>query len=104
MTDPLVPPEAFWTPHKLVSLLVAGAYLVVGLLSGDVLLFVSLLILVVVALACIWFSGAMGSYTGLHGIRGTTRTTSGVFVYYGGWLLLMAPLVLSLIIWFMSEK
>ena len=102
MDHPLIPDDPFWSPSKLVSLLVAGAYLAVGVLSGVIQLLVQLFILCVFALACIWLSDAMGAYTGLHFTRGITRPTPGIFVYYGGWLLLMMPLATGLILWFLS--
>jgi len=49
----------------------------------------------VLPLACIWFSEAMGGYTGMIRLHAITTPTPAVFVCAGGWLLLVGvPLLL----------
>jgi len=65
-------------------------------MSGAVLLFV------IFPLACIWFSDAMGGYTGLTTSMPITATSPGVIVCILGWLLLLMPLIAAAIAHFAS--
>lgn len=52
----------------------------------------------ILPLACIWFSSAMGGYTGVGFGRGPiTSTSPGCFVAFGGWLLLLVPLIVGIV-------
>ena len=79
--------------------LAAALALVAAFLAGGVELTWRLGIYLVLPLACIWFSEAMGDYIGSNlGSRpAITRTTPGCFVAFGGWLLLLLPVIIGLI-------
>jgi hypothetical protein len=42
---------------------------------------------VILPLACIWFSDAMGGFTGISGSVGITASSPGLFVCMAGWIL-----------------
>ena len=70
----------------------AAAYFIGG---GEAVLRVALCLLL--PLACIWFSQAMGDYTGtIRGHLVTQRTPAGI-VRAGGWLLLLLPVLIGLV-------
>lgn len=48
-----------------------------------------LAIFLILPLACIWFSDAMGGYTGGLGRGAITSRTPGWFVAFGGWMMLL---------------
>ena len=52
----------------------------------------------ILPLACIWLSDAMGNYTGVgFGTGSITSPTPGCFVAFGGWMLLLLPIILGLL-------
>jgi hypothetical protein len=77
------------------SAVVAGAYLVVAYIHGtglDVAIVGAALLL---PLACIWFSEAMGGYSGTMRLHPINAATPAVLVCAGGWFLLLGvPLIL----------
>ena len=67
---------------------VIGAFLDVGAEAGF-----KVIAVVTLPLACIWFSDAMGGYTGPTTGLWITAPSPGVFVCILGWMLLLLPLV-----------
>jgi hypothetical protein len=55
------------------------------------------LLFLILPLACIWFSDAMGGYTGLTSSMPITAPSPGVVVCILGWLLLFLPLIFIVI-------
>jgi hypothetical protein len=54
-------------------------------------------IFLLLPMACIWFSAALGSYVGPYSwFRTINRPTPASFVAIGGWLLLMGVLIMVL--------
>lgn len=51
----------------------------------------------ILPLACIWFSDAMGSFTGIMRGQAITSTTPGCLVAFGGWLLLLLPAMMGIV-------
>ena len=84
---------------RAISGIIAVGYLVVAYLAEGVAGTWRLAAYLILPLACIWFSDAMGDYTGLNfGTRpAITRATPGCFVAFGGWLLLLLPVIIGLI-------
>ncbi|MBN1270334.1 MAG: hypothetical protein JXB04_12155 [Kiritimatiellae bacterium] len=83
-----------------ISGIIALVYLAVAYLADGPELTWRVAIFLVLPLACIWFSDAMGGYTGVGFGRGAiTSTTPGCFVAFGGWLLLLLPVIAGLIMW-----
>ncbi len=82
---------------KITSLVIALAYLFAAYFgsSGETAFKVGMFLLL--PLACIWFSEAMGSYTGSMRGQYINATTPGGMVAFGGWLLLLMPLIIAVI-------
>ncbi len=89
--------------RKMKSMVVSGiiaiCYLLCGYFSGGPALALRVATALIFPLACIWFSDAMGAYTGMMGKVSITSTTPGCFVAAGGWLLLLLPLFIGLTMW-----
>ncbi len=70
--------------------------------TGDLYLTLSLLVTLLFPLLCIWFADALGNLKGVAffgpGHPRINRTTPGDFVAIGGWVLLLARLVVSLML------
>lgn len=79
---------------RVLSSIVAMAYLVFAYFGGGWELTLRVGTFLILPLACIWFSEAMGSYTGIGFGRGAiTSTTPGCVVAFGGWLVLFLPMI-----------
>lgn len=84
---------------RLLSGIVALLYLGGSAATGDSGIIWRMALFLMLPLACIWFSDAMGGYFGLNFATrpAITRRTPGVFIALGGWLVLLYPLVLGVI-------
>lgn len=82
---------------KLLSLFVAGGYQIAALNTGGDEALLRTALFLIVPLSCIWFSEALGAFTGVTSRGAINRTTPGCFVALGGWLLLLLPLFGALI-------
>ena len=83
---------------RILSGIIAVAYLVVAYLAADAATLFRVGFILILPLACIWFSDEMGGYTGVGMGRGAiTSTTPGCLVAFGGWLLLLLPVIVALI-------
>lgn len=72
---------------------VALAYLTAAYFWGGGIGVLRMMGFLALPLACIWFSEAMGAYTGCFRGHVITATTPGCIVAFGGWLLLALPLI-----------
>jgi len=83
---------------KILSGIIALAYLVGTYIATDADTMWKVGLFLILPLACIWFSDAMGGYTGVGMGRGAiTSTTPGCLVAFGGWLLLLLPLIIAIV-------
>ena len=83
---------------RIISGLIALAYLVGAYVSDGLETAWKVGLFLILPLACIWFSDAMGGYTGVGSGRGAiTSTTPGCLAAFGGWLLLLLPLIIAAI-------
>ena len=83
---------------RIISGLIALAYLVGAYVSDGIETAWKVGLFLILPLACIWFSDTMGGYTGVGMGRGAiTSTTPGCLVAFGGWLLLLLPLIIAAI-------
>ena len=91
---------------KITSGVIAIGYLVTAILVDGPELAILVGGFLIVPLACIWFSDAMGGYTGLNFFTrpAITESTPGRFVALGGWLLLLLPLVVGLVAYLTESK
>ncbi len=86
---------------NLLSAIVAVVYLGVAYVSGGAEAVIVCLLYLVLPLACIWFSEAMGEFTGIARGHLVTSTSPGWAVAGMGWILLLLPVVVGL--YFMSQ-
>ena len=98
-------PLIFWDWQRIVSLAIAIIYLVIDIWafrpkSSTDLIATILLMLIGLAfpLAFIWFADEVGEYAGPLW-RPITKTTPGNLVRLGGWMLLLLPVIIGLIVW-----
>ena len=84
---------------RILSGFIAVVYMIVAYFAGGGEATFKVAIYLVMPLACIWFSDAMGSYTGsaFDGRPAITETTPGCFVAFGGWVLLLLPIIAAII-------
>ncbi len=83
---------------RIISSIIAVGYLISAYSGGAWKSVVQVGIFLVLPLSCIWFGDAMGGYTGANFGRGAiTGTSPGCMVAFGGWLLLLLPAALAVI-------
>jgi len=89
---------------RVLSLIIAAGYVLITLLGGlsrsvpaaiGSVLLVSVVLLL--PLACIWYGDEVGGYMGMLPGPAINRSTPGVFVKVGGWILLLLPLAAFLL-------
>lgn len=79
---------------RILSGIIAAAYLVGAYLAADGELALKVGLNLILPMACIWFSDAMGGYTGVGmGSHAITSPTPGCLVAFAGWLLLLLPII-----------
>ena len=83
---------------RIISLVISIAYLVVAYHANGAETAFKAGMFLILPLACIWFSDAMGSFTGVMRGQHINATTPGGLVAFGGWLLLAMPLIVWIII------
>jgi hypothetical protein len=86
---------------KAIALGIAFFYLIGASFLEGAKGFFRILLFLILPLGCIFFSDALGSYTGFSRPLGprVTKTTPGCFIALIGWVLLLFPLLS--VIWFM---
>ena len=85
--------------RNVIAGLVAATYIGLALATADAKTAFQLALFLILPLACIWFSDAMGGYTGMGMGRGAiTSPTPGFLIAFVGWLLLFLPIILSLVL------
>ena len=85
---------------RLLSGIVASVYLCAAIGTRDARTILNMIAYLTLTLACIWFSDAMGSYTGILSFPrpAITRRTPGIFIALAGWILLLMPLIAGIIL------
>ncbi len=83
--------------NRVLSGMLAVFYLVVAAFGGGAEVAFKVGVFVVLPLACIWFSEAMGGYVGPVWRGKITSPTPAIFVCIGGWLLLLLPLGIGIV-------
>jgi hypothetical protein len=83
--------------NRILSGLIAATYVVIALCGGGAEAGFKVAFFLVLPLACIWFSEAMGGYTGPNWRAAITAPTPGVFVCIAGWLLLLLPAIVGIV-------
>ena len=91
------------TWNRTISAILALAYIVLATVARGPGLALKAAIFVILPLACIWFSEAMGRYTGLGGLAygfPITRESPAILVCIMGWIVLLLPIVVVVIAYF----
>ena len=81
--------------NRILSGLLAIAYVVTVYVHDDAESACKIAAFTIIPLACIWFSDAMGGYTGLMSSIPITAPSPGIFVCVVGWILLLLPLIIG---------
>jgi len=92
--------EPFWTASRVASGAVVVVYVVVAALYWGGGMAVRVAGFCVLPVACIWFSDVMGRYRGI-GLRfpvGITSESPPSILFVVGWLLLLLPALLGLLV------
>jgi hypothetical protein len=88
---------------KILSLLVAGVYLLVPLtayLGGDQEAlegFFKTVLFLLLPLACIWFGDEMGDWMGTIRLHAVTSLSPGSLVKFMGWVILFLPVIMLIV-------
>jgi hypothetical protein len=85
--------------NRIISGLVAVIYLTLAFAHGGMEPALKFGLFLILPLFCIWFSDAMGGYTGLTSYMISISSSLGVRVCILGWLLLLLPLIMGIIIY-----
>jgi len=86
--------------NRLLSVLVAVTYIVFAAIHGGAEMAFKVVVFLILPLACIWFSDAMGAYTGFFplGDYPVTQQSPGILVCVVGWVVLLMPVVIVIIV------
>ena len=94
----------FWYLNlgRVISLVIAGIYLIVTLLLGKEYDWLKTALFVILPLACIWFGEELGEYEGPSMLiqTGWMRKTPGCFIRFIGWIFLLA---VGLMLYFVNQ-
>jgi len=83
---------------RIISGVIALVYVIGAYVGGGGGAAIKVAAFLVLPLACIWFSDTMGGYTGFGMGRGAiTSTSPGCMVAICGWVLLLLPVIIGVI-------
>jgi hypothetical protein len=91
--------------NRVLSSLVAVIYIVIAAVYGGVEMAFKIVLFLILPLGCIWFSDAMGGYTGLGLLdfgAPITQQSPGILVRIMGWVVLLLPVAIGVIIYVSS--
>ncbi len=80
--------------EKLISVIISLIYLIVASIYVGIEGALKTLTFLVLPIACIWFSEAMGDWVGFFGRANITKQTPGCLVKFMGWILLLLPAII----------
>jgi len=89
--------------NRILSGLVAAIYLATACYFEGPELAWKVGLFLIFPMACIWFSEAMGDFTGNSASVSITATTPGWMVLTGGWVVLLLPVIMTALSWLMRE-
>lgn len=89
--------------NRILSGLLAGAYIVIAFIAGGMEASIKTLIAVLLPLVCIWFGDEMGQYSGTIRLQAMTSPTPGCLVRFGGWLILLLPILIGPIVFLLNR-
>lgn len=86
--------------NRILSILVAATYITLAAIFSGAEPAFKIGIFVMLPLACIWFSDAMGGYTGLGMLwfdAPITQKSPGILIRILGWIILLLPVTMIII-------
>jgi hypothetical protein len=83
--------------NRILSGSLAAIYILISLVAGGLEGAFIVALFTITPLACIWFSDAMGDYTGPTNSMAITQTSPGIFVCIAGWILLLMPIIAAML-------
>jgi len=106
LSDSTIPYFIFGRPDmnlwRWLSLIIALIYLLISTFAGGIGGILRVFAFLVIPMACIWFGDEMGDYVGYLGSQSITSKTPGFMVRFGGWLLLLSPMWMPLVVGFIQ--
>lgn len=85
--------------NRILSALLAIIYIICAYAAGGGEASCKVIIFLIFPLGCIWFSQAMGDYTGPTTSMPITQASPGLMVCILGWVLLLLPIVTGIIVY-----
>jgi len=83
---------------RTLSIIVAAVYVIFAYLDGGSALALKVFGFCLLPMFCIWWSDAMGGWTGARlGAPSITAESPGCIVHFLGWILLLAPIIAFLV-------
>ena len=82
---------------RIASLVIAIAYLILAYFAGGPSAVVKIAIYLTLPLARIWYSDELGACTGVMRGQYINTESPGCLVAFGGWLLLLMPVIMPMI-------
>ena len=82
--------------NRIISVIVALVYIATAYVFGSPELSWRVAIFTILPLGCIWFSDAMGDYTGIMGSMPITQSSPGWLICILGWMLLLLPIIIGI--------
>lgn len=83
---------------RILSIIVVAMYVIFAYLGGGGVLALKVLTFCLLPIFCIWWSEAMGGWTGARfGAPSITEESPGCIVHLLGWILLLAPIIAFLV-------
>jgi hypothetical protein len=89
--------------NRILSVLVAVIYIVIAAIHSGAGMAFKFAICLALPLGCIWFSDAIGRYTGLGLMQFSypiTKQSPGVLVCIMGWVVLLLPVIAVVVVYF----
>ena len=84
--------------NRILSGVVAVTYLAGAYFGADSGTVFKLAAFLAMPLACIWYGDELGTYVGVIRGQAVTSETPGCLVRFGGWLLLLLPLIIGTVL------
>lgn len=85
------------TIGKILSLLLAAAYLIAAFTSATPENGLRVLLFLLLPMACIWFSEELGEFTGNWGGQHIDQKSPGCLLAFSGWVMLLMPVLAILV-------
>lgn len=89
---------------RIISAIIAILYITLIYYGGGGSIALKFGIYLLLPLACIWYSEEMGAFGGNMYGHSVTAKTPGCLVAFGGWILLLLPLIIAIVATFSENE